>query len=215
MTRLRIELLAALFVMGCGQAGPPPPAIETSTVATLAPSPSIAVQASDPLPTLTPETVLNRVPTRVQVPALEIDLPVVVPPTNPDHFPFCNVAEFLPSMSRPGRAGTTYLYAHARPGMFLPILERAERSDGRSMLGMVVIVYTSDDRQFTYEVASVHRHVVSLDSAFRATNEQLILQTSEGPRGTPGKTMLVALPRSESPASSTEAHPAAEPVRCG
>ena len=167
-----------------------------------------------PLPTLTPESVLSRVPTRVQVPALDIDLPVIAPPSRPDHFPYCNVAEYLPSMSRPGRPGTTYLYAHARTGMFLPIMERAQRSAGRSMLGLEVIVFTSDDRRFTYEVEAVRRHVLSLDSAYRATNEQLILQTSEGPRGTPGKTMLIALPQGEGPASPAESQQVASPVRC-
>jgi hypothetical protein len=167
------------------------------------------------LPTLVPESVLNRVPTRVRVADLRIDLPVMAPPPDPDHFPFCNVAEFLPSMSRPGRPGTTYLFAHARDGMFLPILEASRVAGGRSMLGMRVDVYTSDARRFTYEVIEVRRHVVSLEFAFRATAEQLILQTSEGPRGTPEKTTVIAVPREERPATSAEALPVADPVDCG
>jgi hypothetical protein len=167
------------------------------------------------LPTLVPEAVLNRVPTRVRVPDLRIDLPVVAPPQNPDQFPFCDVAEYLPSMSRPGRPGTTYLFAHAREGMFLPILEASRVADGRSMVGMEVDVFTSDGRRFTYEVTRVLRHVVSLEFAFRATNEQLILQTSEGPRGTPEKTTVIAVPREERPATSADARPEADPVPCG
>ena len=166
------------------------------------------------LPTLVPDSVLNRTPTRVVVPRFEIDLPVIEPPPDPDHFPYCNVAEYLPTMSRPGRPGTTYLYAHARSGMFLPILEAAEKGGRRSMVGMRVEVYTSDDRLFTYLVTEVVRHVESLDLAFRATSEQLILQTSEGPVGTPGKTVLIARPDGERAASTVEAQPSARPVRC-
>ena len=88
------------------------------------------------LPTLLPETVLNRVPTRLRIRALGIDLPVVAPPTGPDHFPYCNVAEFLPTLSRPGRPGATYVYAHARAGMFLQLLERSRTNHGRSLLGL-------------------------------------------------------------------------------
>jgi hypothetical protein len=180
-----------------------------------------AAQATAPtmadagLPTLVPESVLNRVPTRVRVPDLRIDLPVIAPPQDPEHFPFCDVAEYLPSMSRPGRPGTTYLYAHAREGMFLPILEASRIAGGRSMLGMRVDVFTSDGRRFTYEVSEVRRHVVSLEFAFRATTEQLILQTSEGPRGTPEKVTVIAVPREERPATSAEALPDADPVNCG
>lgn len=82
------------------------------------------------------------------------------------------------------------------------------------MVGIRVDVFTSDDRRFTYEVTEVRRHVISLDEAYRVTAEQLILQTSEGPHGTPGKTMLVARPLDEAAAQPDEAHPEANPVRC-
>jgi hypothetical protein len=167
------------------------------------------------LPTLPPASELGRVPTRVRIPALHIDMPVVVPPNDPNHYPFCGVAEFIGQMSRPGWAGTTYLYAHARTGMFLPILEASRLDAGSSMLGLPIEIYSSDDRLFTYEVTEVRRHVTSIDFAYRATVEQLILQTSEGPYGTPGKTMLIAKPVGESPAESAAAHPAPHPAVCG
>jgi hypothetical protein len=214
-----LALGLAMIVFGSDSARSTP---EVSDVAVAVPtSKPEATTATAPtmadagLPTLVPESVLNRVPTRVRVADLRIDLPVTAPPADPDHFPFCNVAEFLPSMSRPGRPGTTYLFAHARDGMFLPILEASRVAGGRSMLGMRVDVYTSDARRFTYEVIEVRRHVVSLEFAFRATTEQLILQTSEGPRGTPEKTTVIAVPREERPATSAEALPVADPVNCG
>jgi hypothetical protein len=166
------------------------------------------------LPTLAPVSVANRAPTRVTVAGLRIDLPVVAPPPGPEAFPLCDVAEYLPTLSRPGRPGTTYLYAHARAGMFLPILEKSEIHGGRSMLGLEVDVYTSDLQVFSYEVTEVRRHVVSLEFAYLATSEQLILQTSEGPRGTPGKTMLIAVPRGNGPATPAAALPTARPTRC-
>jgi hypothetical protein len=98
--------------------------------------------------------------------------------------------------------------------MFLPILLASRREQGRSMLGIRVAVYTSDDRLFTYEVIDVRRHVVSLDFAYRATAEQLVLQTSEGAHGTQGKTIVVARPIADAPASTDDAHPVAKPVPC-
>jgi hypothetical protein len=144
------------------------------------------------------------------VPALGIDLAVVKPPPDPNHFPYCNVAEYLPQLSQPGYPGTTYLYAHARTGMFLPILVTPDRA----MLGMLVQVYTNDDQVFLYEVTRVLRHQTNLDVAFSATDEQLMLQTSEGPRGTIGKSMLIARPLSVGPADPALANPTPRPLVC-
>lgn len=174
---------------------------------TLLPIPSL-VPVATAMPSSSP--VIERVATRVVVPALRIDLPVVRPPSDPDHFPYCNVAEYLPQLSRPGYPGTTYLYAHARKGMFLPILESANRA----MLGMLVQVYTNDNQVFLYEVTRVLRNQSNLDLAFAATDEQLMLQTSEGPRGTIGKTMLIARPLSVGPADPKLANPTARPIAC-
>ena len=72
--------------------------------------------------------------------------------------------------------------------MFLPILEASLVDNGRRMIGMLVEVYTSDNMQFVYEIYQVRRHQLSLDDAIAAKSETLWLQTSEGPRGTPGRT---------------------------
>jgi hypothetical protein len=191
----------------------------------VAPSPAPSAGAAEsprpsllPIPSLTPSgspapssgPVASRVASRVVVPALRIDLPVVRPPNDPDHFPYCDVAEYLPQLSQPGFPGTTYLYAHARKGMFLPLLETADRT----MLGMLVQVYTNDNQVFLYEITRVLRNQTSLDIAFGATKEQLMLQTSEGPRGTIGKTMIVARPLSVGPADPKAANPVPRPVSC-
>jgi len=185
----------------------------STPAATERPSPSLL-----PLPSLGPAAstapssspVATRVATRVVVPALRIDLAVVKPPNDPDHFPYCDVAEYLPQLSQPGYPGTTYLYAHARVGMFLPLLETADAK----MPGMLVQVYTNDDQVFLYEITEVLRNQTSLDIAFAASEEQLMLQTSEGPRGTVGKTMIVARPISVGPADPEAANPVPKPVVC-
>jgi hypothetical protein len=214
---LGMGLALALVPNACGRAGTGEPSTIPSPAGTEASAPIGTPQSSVPyvvLPTLLPEAVLNRAPTRVRIRELGIDLPVVAPPGVPNHFPYCNVAEYLPTLSRPGRPGATFIYAHARAGMFLPLLEHSRTNDGRSLLGMEVDVFTNDHRRFTYEVADVNRHVTSLESAYRTTAEQLILQTSEGPRYTVEKTLLIAAPRDQREVSAAEAEPAANPVRC-
>ena len=157
-----------------------------------------------------------RVVTRVVVPALSIDLPVVHPPSDPNAFPYCNVAEYLPTLSRPGFAGTTYIFAHAREGMFLPLLLQSRIENGSAMLGMLVQVYTSDDQLFLYEITRVLRHQSQL---YSEPQQELVLQTSEGPRqGVPGYTglvlIVVAEPLSSGPADHAAAHPTPQPVIC-
>ncbi len=171
------------------------------------PEPSAATSASP---------AVARVATRVVVPALRIDLPVVRPPNDPNHFPYCNVAEYVPTLSQPGQKGTTYLYGHARDGMFLPLLLQSRIDNGSAMLGMLVQVYTSDDRVYLYEITRVLRHQSEL---YTRPAEQVVLQTSEGPRkGVPGYTglvmMVVANPISSGPADHAAANPTARPVTC-
>lgn len=195
-----------------------PPSAEPSGPVAQTPRPSlppIPTGAPSASPTPSASATAIRVASRVVVPALRIDLPVVRPPDDPNHFPYCAVAEFLPELSQPGSPGTTYLFAHAREGMFLPLLTTADAK----MVGMLVQVYTSDNQLFLYEVRRVLRNQDSLDFAFRATAEQLVLQTSEGPRaGVPGHTglvmMVLARPLSAGPADPKAANPIAKPLAC-
>src|SRR4051812_16904258 len=88
---------------------------------------------------------VSRVATRVQIAALGIDLPVIRQRTA---YPACNVAMYLKELRQPGQGGSTYLYAHARVGMFLPILTRSKVNNGARMIGMTVKVWTGDSRVF-------------------------------------------------------------------
>ena len=163
------------------------------------------------------------VATRVVVPALNIDLPVV---KGNGGYPYCNVAMYLhtgngnnaakDAFGQPGEGRATYLYAHARDGMFGPIYDLAiVRKNAKKMLGMVVQVYTSDFKLYLYEIREYRLHVTNLDGPLGATEEELWLQTSEGPAGTPGKTQLIAYPISVSDADPRDAVPKAKPVNCG
>jgi hypothetical protein len=119
---------------------------------------------------------------------------------------------YIQELGQPGQGRATYLYAHAREGMFLPILESSLVQNGKAMLGMVVEVWTNDDQR-SLQITEVRRHQWTLLDAINATGE-LWLQTSEGPRGTPGKTQVIALPISQETADPADAHPEANPVVC-
>jgi hypothetical protein len=192
----------------------PSPSPPPSTPASSSPPASPSESASPtPRPSRTPDPA-KRVATRVAVPALGIDLPVVRPPRNPKAYPWCDVAMYIKELGQPGQNRATYLYGHAREGMFLPILEASMRNDGRRMLGMLVMLWTSDDQLFLYEISEVRRHQYDLDDAANAKTEQLWLQTSEGPPGTIPKTQVIARPLSVGPANHADAHPKARPVDC-
>ncbi|HEY6058197.1 MAG TPA: sortase [Candidatus Limnocylindrales bacterium] len=195
-----------------------------STATVVIPTPSLsaspapatpAASSATPSPSVTPEPTPRRAATRVIIPALDIDLPVVGQAGGADAYPWCNVAMYIQELHQPGEDGATYIYAHARTGMFLPILEASRINNGKRLLRMLVQVFTSDDQLFLYEVVEVRRHQTSLDDAIATKEPQLWLQTSEGPRGTPGKTQLVARLLSTTPADHAQANPTPHPVDCG
>ena len=223
-TRLVPALLAALGValLTTGllsysapvEAGPetaqPPTVITLPPTATASPGPGGSGDASGS-PTDSPP--LDRLATRVVIPDLGIDLPIILQPSD-IAYPLCDVAMYIEGLGQPGFGGATYLYAHARPGMFLPILTASKIRNGAQMLGMIVQVYTSDAQLFTYQITEVRRHQLNLDDAAAATTEQVWLQTSEGPKGTRPKTQVVAQFVSAGPADPLAAHPDAHPREC-
>jgi hypothetical protein len=151
---------------------------------------------------------------------MNIDLAVVsgnlVVPGNRNFYPLCDVAQYLVDFARPGHRGTTYLYAHARNGMFLPLLTSSQRNNGRGMIGNLVEVYTSDNRLHLYEIYLVKRHATDLSLAYElpAGGHQLIMQTSEGPRGTVPKLQVAARPLGVVAATARDAKPVARPRAC-
>ena len=221
LTAAGVTLIAAglLNYSGSAQANSLPSA--EPTIVTATPGESLALPTlppiGSPLPSAGPS---DRVATRVVVDALGIDLPVIKPRGGADTYPLCNVAMYIQELHQPGSGKATYLYAHARDGMFGPIYERAilkQHGGPKSMVGMAVEVYTSDDLLFLYEISAVRLHQMTLDDAFADTTEQVWLQTSEGPKGGPfpGKTMLVADFVAVVGADHKAAHPVPHPVTCG
>jgi sortase (surface protein transpeptidase) len=153
------------------------------------------------------------VATRVAVPALGIDLPVVLQKGN--GFPYCNVAMYLPQYSQPGEGGAAFIYAHARTGMFLPLLKASLVNNGAKMIGMKVYAWTSDDHVYTYQVIKVLRHVYSVPAALAATTSQEVwLQTSEGPYGTYNKLFVMARRVAGTTATYAASHPTPHPLVC-
>jgi hypothetical protein len=225
LTAAGVTLIAAGLLNYTGNASAADPFVSAEpTIVSADPGTSFGLPTLPPigsLPSITaqpsPSPNPNRVATRVVVAALGIDLPVIKPRGGSSTYPQCNVAMYIQELSQPGSGRATYLYAHARDGMFGPIYERAtlKRSGGpKSMIGMLVEVYTNDDLVFEYEITQVRLHQLNLDVATRATTEQLWLQTSEGPKGTPGKTQLLAMPLIVLPADHAAANPTPHPVNC-
>ena len=156
---------------------------------------------------------------RIRIPALDIDLPVVagdlVVPGNSDSYPLCDVAMYMPDFVQPGEPGTAYIYAHAQKGMFLPLLRASLVNDGQQLIGSLIEVYTSTNELHLYEIDTVKRHATDLSLATHAGDaQQLVLQTSEGPSGTVPKLQIAARPLSVVPAAAADANPEPQPRVC-
>jgi hypothetical protein len=163
---------------------------------------------------VSPKPRLDAEPTRVVIEALGIDLPVIRP--RPDEvFPLCDVAEFLPSYGLPGLPGVTYIYAHARTGMFLPLLDTSRIAGGAAMRGHEVVLYSSDRFRRRYVISEVHTRVKTLDVVNELVGDALVLQTSETSHSSGTKLVIVARPTG-APELSTKraAQPSPRPRVC-
>jgi hypothetical protein len=215
LTAIGVALLAAGLMSYTTAVQPPP---TSPPLATYEPLPTlggpIVLPGASVGPTVEPTFPADRVATRIVIRRLDIDLPIVLQSDyNPD-YPVCDVAMYFPTMYQPGQGRATYIYAHARAGMFLPLLLQSQRNDGERMLGMTVEVYTSDSWRYVYTITEVRRHSTSLDDAFDAEVEQLWLQTSEGPARTIPKLQVVADFLSAAPTDFKSAHPKPNVVIC-
>jgi hypothetical protein len=187
--------------------GAPPTPSSVATTGLESPSEQPSVAPSPSFPT-------GRVATRIVIARLGIDLPIMLQTAKDGTFPLCDVAMYLPELGQPGQGRATYIYAHAREGMFLPLLTSSQTNDGQGMIGDVVEVYTSDDYLFTYRIVEVDRHILDLNDAFAANTEEVFLQTSEGPHGTVPKLQVVAGSVSAATTDAKSAHPVAHPRVC-
>ena len=178
------------------------------------PTPFIPEETPTPAPTDKPDIAngpKNRVATRVVVPDLGIDLPVT---HQKGSYPSCDVAMYLPRFDQPGQGGPVYLYAHARRGMFLELLEQSQRRNGDAMLGMEVHVYTGDNVRFRYKITRVRRHARDFGPVYAARGETVWLQTSEGPNASYPKLQVAGKLVGRKQVSHAEAHPKPHPRSC-
>ena len=176
--------------------------------------PTINLPGASIGPVVEPTFPVGRVATRIVIPRLQIDLPVMLQTAKDGPYPLCDVALYIPLLGQPGQGRATYIYAHARDGMFLPLLTASMHNDGARMLAMTVEVYTSDSWLFLYTITEVNRHTLNLDEAISTTTERLFMQTSEGPNGTVPKLQVVADYLSSEPTDPVQAHPKAHPRIC-
>jgi sortase family protein len=163
----------------------PSPTAVAPTSTPVAPS-AVAVSPT-PMPTVGP------IPDgyRVQIARLGIDLPItegdverdVVVQQTPENFAF-----HFPGTAIPGTSGNSYIYAHARRGMFLSLWN--------ARVGDQVTITTPSGTALKFVVTEVHPRVPPEDTSWLqpAGDERLTLQTSTGPnRGDP-RFVVVAAP---------------------
>jgi hypothetical protein len=202
---------------------PSAPPASASPIAASAPaappaSASPTALAGSPSPTSIPD--VSGTATRIVVGSLGIDLPVVTLPASGVHY--CGVAMRWPyrGFVEPGQVGSVYLLAHARAGMFLPLLDASLRNGGRSLVGRKVLLYTSADWVFSYDITRVRRHVPSagvsrLSTPLAARDPELWMQTSEGATTASPLLQVAAVLVAARPASHAASHPTPRPMVCG
>ena len=149
--------------------------------------------------------------TRVAVPGYGIDLPVV---RGPNGYPYCNVAMYLARVSQPREPGITFLYAHARRGMFLPLLTQWRYNHGANLIGKTVKVWTSDSYVVSYRITKVRVTTNVMSGVTSLRYERLWLQTSTGPNTTYPKLVVEAARVSTVKTTYAASHPTPHIVRC-
>lgn len=230
VTLICAGLLAFAPPAGAVPPSPGPTAVASTATPTATPSPTPSASATAGA-TGRPSAVPSghqgtAAPTRVVLPALGIDLPVL-PFDYPGgvNYPLCDVSQYYfggqwdgMKLGRPGNDGmSVYIYGHARAGMFLRLLTVSQQNGGAAMIGDLVQLYSADDLVYIYEVFVVKRHVrdFSLASSVPPHEQWLVLQTSEGPNGTYPKLQVGARLLTVQPVEHAAAHPTAHPRVCG
>jgi hypothetical protein len=151
--------------------------------------------------------------TRVVITTLSIDLPVV---RGPSGYPYCNVAMYQSTTAQPREPGITFIYAHARRGMFLPLLTKYKASGAAGLLGRVVKVYTSDNVKNYYVIDKVRKTstATTMNGVYDLSRERLWLQTSTGPNFSYPKLIVEAHRYKSVKTTYAAAHPTPHIVHC-
>jgi len=176
---------------GLPRAGSVAPIAVPSPIASATPGPTASAGATSVAPT--PAATIGPIPDgyRVLVPRLGIDLPIaegdverdVVVQKTPENFAF-----HFPGTAIPGTLGNSYLYAHARQGMFLSLWN--------ARVGDQVSITTPAGSALKFVITEVHPRVPPADTSWLqpTTDERLTLQTSTGPNSGDPRFVVVAAP---------------------
>jgi LPXTG-site transpeptidase (sortase) family protein len=125
------------------------------------------------------------------MPRLGIDLPIAegdlyrdtVAQQTPENFAF-----HFPGTAIPGTVGNSYIYAHARRGMFLSLWNAS--------LGDQVTITTPAGVELKFKVTKIPGKVPPQDTSWLQTSsdERLTLQTSTGPNPQDPRWVVIAAP---------------------
>jgi len=161
-----------------------------------APSPSAsttATSATSPVSTAPASPTIGPIPDgyRIQMPRLGIDLPIaegdverdVVVQQTPENFAF-----HFPGTAIPGMFGNSYIYAHARRGMFLSLWN--------ARVGDQITITTPSGGELKFVVTEVHPRVPPADTSWiqPSGDERITLQTSTGPNRDDPRFVVIAAP---------------------
>lgn len=165
------------------------------------PDTRLAAPTATPPPTTRPLDVAGL---HVVVPRLGIDLPLEIgdPSRDVPRPGFAgatpeNVALVYPGSRNPGEDGNTYIYAHARAGMFLSLWN--------ARVGDVVFIQTDGGqlvRAYTVGVIVARADPSDIHWLDAQGRERITLQTSTGPRPEDARFIVVAYPSEGPPVPS-------------
>jgi hypothetical protein len=133
-------------------------------------------------------------------------------------YPLCGVAMYSGAYSQPREPSTwaTFVFAHARKGMFEPLYLTWKRGNAAKLVGKVFYLYTSDNKMHTYRITGTAYGKQSvMDSITSAGFDTAWLQTSTGPNYTYPKFFVKATRVATVSVSYDAAHPKANPYSCG
>jgi sortase (surface protein transpeptidase) len=187
-------LLAVGIALVAGSALPRAGSVAPLAVPSVQPSATPAPAASDaPTVSATPAPTIGPIPDgyRIQMPRLGIDLPIAegdlyrdtVEQQTPENFAF-----HFPGTAIPGAVGNSYIYAHARRGMFLTLWN--------ARIGDEVKITTPTGGELKFVVTDVYRSVPPADTSWLQPSdvERLTLQTSTGPNREDPRFVVIAAP---------------------
>ncbi len=194
VTGIAAVLLGAALLLASAAPAPVAPATSAASFAVPSPRATASAQANSSSATAVPSaTPLPPIPPgyRVQIPRLSIDLAILEGDIDRDTVALQtpeNYAFHLPGTAIPGTGANSYLYAHARRGMFLSLWN--------AQVGDVVWISTPDGRALRYVVSEIHARVPPGDVSLATPSvpDRLTLQTSTGPNPGDPRFVVVAFP---------------------